>query len=126
MISIKQKGNFNKITDFFNKLNKKSRLGVQAEQIANKCISELKRATPKDSGLTADSWDYKVKIKGDITTIEFINTNLQNGMNVALLLEFGHGTPSGKWVEGKDYIEPIIQKNYLDIVNNGWKEMTEL
>ena len=89
-------------------------------------MKELKKVTPKDSGLTAESWDYQITINGKITSITFINTNIQNGLNVALLLEFGHGTPSGQWVEGQNYIEPVMQKVYLDAINRKWKELTRL
>lgn len=123
MIEIKSKGNFDKLQKYLEKIGLKSDLSSQATSIANTVIDELRKATPKDSGLTADSWAYEIVQVGKKTTITFLNKNLQNGLNVALLLEFGHGTATGGWVEGKEYIEPIIRKNYLDIVNNSWKEM---
>lgn len=126
MIKIVQRGNFSKLKDFLTRSRRKARIGEQAEQFADVCVEELKKVTPKDSGLTAESWDYELEVTNKMTTITFINRNIQNGMNVALLIEYGHGTPSGVWVEGKEYIDPVIQKRYLQVINNKWKELTKL
>lgn len=126
MIKIVQRGNFSKLKDFLTRSRRKARIGEQAEQFADVCVEELKKVTPKDSGLTAESWDYELEVTNKMTTITFINRNIQNGMNVALLIEYGHGTPSGVWVEGKEYIDPVIQKRYLQVIDNKWKELTKL
>jgi len=123
MISFKQKGTFSKFEKYLDKIKKTSDVGRQAISIADKIVDELAQATPKDTGLTASSWAYEISQMGNKVSITFLNKNLQNGLNVALLLEYGHGTPSGVWVEGKEYIDPVIQKNYLNIINNAWKEM---
>lgn len=125
MISIKQKGNFSKFDKYLEKIKKTSDVGREAMLVADRIVDELAKATPKDTGLTANSWGYTISQTGKKVTITFLNKNLQNGLNVALLLEYGHGTPSGRWVEGKQYIDPVIRKNYLDIINNAWKEMIE-
>lgn len=126
MIKIVQRGNFSKLKDFLTRSRRKARIGELAEQFADACVEELKKVTPKDSGLTAESWDYELEVTNKMTTITFINRNIQNGMNVALLIEFGHGTPSGVWVEGREYIDPVIQKRYLQVIDNKWKELTKL
>lgn len=123
MIDIKQKGNFSKLDIYLERIKKNSDIAKEAMLIADKIVDELSRATPKDTGLTANSWDYEISQTGKKFSITFINKNIQNGLNVALLLEYGHGIPSGRWVEGKQYIDPVIRKNYLDIINNSWKEM---
>jgi len=126
MIKFKSKGDFSNLENYLKKSKRKSRIGEQATQIAEICLDELKAATPVDSGLTAESWDYEININGRTTSIIFYNHNMQEGLNVALLLEYGHGTSSGTWVEGKEYIDPVIQKNYLNAVNDKWKEMVKL
>lgn len=126
MIKFKSKGDFSNLESYIKKSKRKSRIGEQATQIAEICLDELKAATPVDSGLTAESWDYEININGRTTSIIFYNHNMQEGLNVALLLEYGHGTSSGTWVEGKEYIDPVIQKNYLNVVNDKWKEMVKL
>ena len=126
MIRVSLRGGLQKIEDFLLKSRKKSRITYQASQIADICVEELKRATPKDSGLTSESWAYEIKIEGKVTRIIFLNTNIQNGANIALLLEYGHGTATGGWVEGREYIDPVVQKNYLNAINNTWKELKKL
>lgn len=126
MIKIRMLGDFNKVFNYIKKARKKARIGDKASEIAQICIEELKRVTPKDSGITAESWYYEIKIEGKTTSIIFLNKNIQNGVNVALLLEFGHGTPTGGWVEGKEYIDPVIRKAYLNVINNKWKELTKI
>lgn len=126
MVKFKNKGNFSKIMDFLTAARRKTRVRQEAIIYAEEIVAELKKATPKDSGLTAESWGYEIKMGGNKTTITFINENLQNGLNVALLLEYGHATATGGWVEGQEYIDPIIKENYLKIVNDKWKELTRL
>ena len=126
MVKFKQYGNFSKLEDYLDKSKKKSRMQDQATDIAEACIDELRKTTPKDSGLTSESWDYSIEIVGKVTKITFFNYNIQNGLNIALLLEYGHGTPSGTWVEGANYIEPAIREQYLKAVNKTWKELTKL
>lgn len=125
-IRIKHKGDFSATESYLRNARRKSRIEDQASIVANACVSELKRVTPKDSGLTAESWDYSISISGHTVTITYFNKNIQNGLNVALLIEYGHATPSGKWVEGQEYIDTVVRKIYLDVVNNKWKELEQL
>lgn len=125
MITIKQKGDFKKLDKYFTKSLKISKT-ENINNVADKCIEKLKAATPKDSGLTADSWKYVIVKRKNSKVLQFYNTNIQNGVNVALLLEYGHATRDGAWVEGQDFIEPIVRDAYLSIINNTWKEMTDL
>lgn len=126
MIKIRQFGKFDKLENFLRKSRRKSRIANEATQLAEACVDELKKVTPKDSGLTAESWDYEINVEGKKTSIVFINKNIQNGLNIALLLEYGHGTATGGWVEGREYIDPVIQKCYLSVINQKWKEMGKL
>lgn len=117
---------FSKTEKYLKRARRTARIGEAADEIGHRCVEELKKVTPKDSGLTAESWDYEININGKQTSIIFYNINIQNGMNVALLLEFGHGTPSGVWVEGQEYIEPVMRSVYLETVNTKWKELKRL
>lgn len=124
-MSVKFKGNgyFSKLKNYLEKIRRRSKLGEEAQDFASSCIKDLKKVTPKDSGLTAESWDYEININGKTTSITFINKNVQNGYNVALLIEFGHGTPEGVWIEGQEYIDPVIRQHYVDLITRKWKEL---
>lgn len=126
MFKIKQKGNFNGFQTYCDKSLKFKRLSRRAEEYAQICIEKLKANTPVDSGLTADSWAYNIIRTKNSLTIQIDNKNIQNGVNVALLLEYGHGTINGGWVEGKNYIEPTVAEAYQNIVGNICKEMNKL
>ncbi len=86
----------------------------------------MSSATPIDSGLTASSWYYEVEHTKDSAKITFNNSNIQNGVLVAIILQYGHGTGTGGWVQGRDYINPAIQPIFDQIVNDAWKEVTAL
>lgn len=86
-------------------------------------VAALSAATPVDSGETANSWTYKIEKKNGKVTIGFHNTNIQNGAPIAILLQYGHGTKNGGWVEGRDYINPAIQPIFDKIADSAWKEV---
>lgn len=122
-ISFRQKGDFSKLTNFLEKskevfnigiLNKYGRAGVEA----------LKSATPVDSGKTADSWSYKIENKNGVARLVFSNSNIQNGCPIAIILQYGHGTGTGGWVEGRDYINPAVRPLFDQLTNDAWKEVT--
>ena len=81
-------------------------------------------ATPVDSGETAASWYYEITNKNNTITISFHNSNIQNGVPIAILLQYGHGTGTGGWVQGRDYINPAIQPIFDQIAEYAWKEVT--
>ena len=87
-------------------------------------LDALREATPKDSGETADSWDYKVERNGNVIKIIWTNNNITGDQNipVALLLQYGHATKNGAWVEGLDYINPALKPIFDDMSNKIWKE----
>lgn len=125
MIKIKSKGNWDRTSKFF----KKSTRITKVENItvlAERCIDRLIDATPKDSGLTASSWSYEIERLNNNVKVYINNSNIQNGINVALLLEFGHATNGGSWVEGQDFIGLITQEEYNKILSDTWKEMERL
>lgn len=124
-ISFRQKGDFSKLTRYLAKA-KKAVKASDFEKFGSEGVAALMSATPVDSGLTASSWYYEIQIKDGSTTISFNNSNIQNGVPIAIILQYGHGTRNGGWVEGRDYINPAIQPLFDKIAEKAWKEVTKL
>lgn len=123
-ITFKQQGDFKKLTNFLEKA--KSVVGVSMlDKYGKKGVDALAAATPKDSGLTASSWGYEIVIKNGVAKISFTNTNIQNGVPIAIILQYGHGTRNGGWVQGRDYINPAIQPVFDEILDEAWREVTK-
>ena len=91
------------------------------EGAAQRGVAALQKATPKDSGATADQWTYEIQRKGGQTTLWFVNTNSVNGFNVAVGLQYGHGTGTGGWIAGQDYINGALKPIFDQIANDVWK-----
>lgn len=125
MIKFRQKGDFSKLTRFLEKTKEAVRLG-DLDKYGREGVAALASATPVDSGLTADSWRYEITNKQGSAKITFYNTNIQNGVPIAIILQYGHGTRNGGWVQGRDYINPAIQPIFDKIVNEAWREVTKL
>lgn len=125
MIKVKSKGDWDRTEKFFKKSIKITKIN-DLTTFAEKCVEKLKAVTPKDSGITADSWGYTISKTKYKNTLSLINTNIQNGTKIVLLLEFGHATVDGRWVEGKNFIGPVTQEVYNEILNDAWKELKRL
>lgn len=125
MIGFRQKGDFSKATKYFERLRQASRLKI-LERYGQEGVNALSSATPVDSGLTAASWYYKLEVKNTYAAIMFCNSNVNKGVNIAIILQYGHGTGTGGWVEGRDYINPAIQPIFDSIVERAWGEVTRL
>lgn len=125
MVKVSHKGDFSKLTSFLVKSKKAVNLR-DLEKFGEAGVAALASATPVDSGLTANSWYYKIeRINGSIK-ISFHNSNIQNGVPIAIILQYGHGTGTGGWVEGRDYINPAIQPIFDQITDEAWREVTRL
>lgn len=125
MIRVKQKGSFDNTQKYFKKALKVSEIdGVTS--IAEKTLEKLKQATPMDSGVTRESWRYLIVNKRNSKEIQFINDNVNDGVKIVLLLEFGHVNNNGSWVQGEPFIDDIIRNSYNEILNTTWKEMKRL
>ena len=124
MIKFENKGDFSKTTNFLTNL-KRSKLVKDLDKFGRKGVEALKSVTPIDTGLTASSWHYEIIEEKKSTKINFCNSNIQNGVPIAIILQYGHGTRNGGWVEGRDYLNPAIQPLFDDIVNNAWHEVTK-
>ena len=125
MVRFKQKGDFSKLTKYLEKAKEVVHLGI-LDKYGRKGIEALSSATPVDTGLTAESWRYEIVNKNGSAKINFYNSNIQNGVPIAIILQYGHGTRNGGWVEGRDYINPAIQPIFDRIVDEAWKEVTSL
>ena len=125
MVTFRQKGDFSKLTRFLEKAKEVVHLG-DLNKYGRAGVAALASATPVDSGETAGSWYYKITNKSDSAVISFRNSNIQNGVPIAIILQYGHGTGTGGWVQGRDYINPAIQPIFDQIANNAWREVTKL
>ena len=125
MIKFRQKGDFSKVTKYFEKLKEADRFRL-LDKYGRDGVAALASATPVDSGLTAQSWYYKIETKNGTSRVSFHNSNVQNGVSIAIILQYGHGTRNGGWVEGRDYIDPAIQPVFDQIVEHAWREVTKL
>ena len=124
MIVIKQKGDFSKTTRFL-KASTRAINTKLLDKYGQKGVNALSSATPVDTGKTANSWYYKVESKDNIASITFYNSNIQNGVPIAIILQYGHGTRNGGWVEGRDYINPAIQPIFDELKERAWREVTK-
>jgi hypothetical protein len=125
VIRFRQKGDFSKLTRFLEKAKEVVHLG-DLDRFGRAGVAALASATPVDSGETARSWYYEISNKKGSVTISFHNSNIQNGVPIAIILQYGHGTGTGGWVEGRDYINPAIQPIFDQIAAEAWKEVTRL
>jgi len=125
MISIRQKGDFSKFNTFLERIKEVVKLG-DLDRYGKAGVDALASATPKDSGLTASSWTYEIVRSNGSVSIQFNNTHINKGVPIAIILQYGHGTKNGGWVEGIDYINPAIQPLFNQIADDAWKEVTKL
>ena len=124
MITFNQKGDFSKLNNYLERVIEPVKLG-KLNYYGRKGVAALSSATPKDTGLTASSWEYKIERKDGSVSLSFYNTNVNNGVPIAIILQYGHGTRNGGWVEGRDYINPAIQPIFDEIAREAWEEVTE-
>lgn len=125
MISFRHKGDFSKLSRYLVDVKKASKIDA-LDKFGKEGVAALSSATPVNTGLTAGSWSYQIKRSKDSVSIEFLNSNIQNGVPIAIILQYGHGTGTGGWVEGRDYINPSIQPIFDKITENAWREVTKL
>lgn len=124
MISISQKGDFSKLTGFLERMKNVIKIG-DLDKYGREGVAALSAATPKESGLTANSWYYEIERSKDSVSISFHNSNMNKGVPIAIILQYGHGTRNGGYVEGIDYINPAIQPLFNKIAEDAWEEVTK-
>lgn len=125
MIKFRQKGNFSKLTNYFEKVKETVNLGI-LDKYGEKGVEALKSVTPVRTGRTRDSWYYRIERSKDSVSIRFLNSNIQNGQNIAIILDTGHGTRNGGWVAGLHYIEPAIRPIFEELAKESWEEVKGL
>lgn len=125
VISIRSKGDFKNTEKLLKKSLGRSYISV-LEKYGRMGVEALRDATPKDTGETANSWEYSIEQKGSRLTVVWSNTNIHKGLNIALLIQMGHGTGTGGYVEGVDYINPALAPIFDQLADAAWKEVTSL
>ena len=125
MITFRQKGDFSKLTSFLERVKEAIKLG-DLDKYGREGVDALSSATPVRTGLTANSWYYEIEHQNGSVSITFNNSNVNKGVPIAIILQYGHGTRNGGWVQGRDYINPAIQPVFDRIANEAWEEVTKL
>lgn len=122
MITIKAKGNFSKSYKFFEKCKEIVKLG-DFDKYGKRGVEALKNATPIDTGKTADSWNYEIEHTSKGVNLIWTNSNQNEGVPIAIILQYGHATGSGVFVQGIDYINPALKPVFESIADEVWKEV---
>lgn len=125
MITFSHKGDFSKTKRFLKNAKEAVRL-EDLDKYGREGVAALASATPIDTGMTAKSWYYEIERNASTTTIRYLNSNINKGVPIAIILQYGHGTRNGGWVQGRDYINPAIQPIFDEIADKAWKEVTKL
>lgn len=125
MIRFVQKGDFKKLNSFLERIKEIIKRG-ELNKYGREGVEALSKATPIDSGKTSSSWYYKIERNNDSISISFHNSNINKGVPIAIILQYGHGTNRGGWVEGRDYINPAIQPIFDKIAEEAWREVTKI
>lgn len=123
MIRFSQKGDFKKLDSFFNNIKKPFRADI-LNRYGEEGVEALRLATPKDTGKTSESWSYEIIDQDGAYILRFNNSNIHEYVNIALILQYGHATKNGHWVEGRDYINPAIRPVFDRLLEQAWKEVT--
>ena len=122
LIRITTKGDFNNTFRFLNKMSK-FQINKILEKYGQMGVEALRSATPIDSGKTAESWGYEISVGKEGATIHWTNTNQNKGVYIAVILQYGHGTGTGGYVQGVDYSNPAIRPVFDKIAEEAWMEV---
>ena len=122
MIQLRGHGNFKHLDNFFERA-KEGLYISKLDEYGRKGVEALRAATPVDTGMTANSWYYTIERTRNSVSLSFYNSNVHNGVPIAIILQTGHATRDGGWVEGIDYINPSIRPLFEELANNMWKEV---
>lgn len=123
MITFRQKGDFSKVTRYFERIKEAVKLG-RLDKYGREGVVALESATPVDSGKTAASWYYRIEHSNGSASVNFYNSNVNKDVLIAIILQYGHGTRNGGWVQGRDYINPAIQPLFDKFADDAWREVT--
>jgi hypothetical protein len=123
MISISSDGSSGSTEKFLQAMQRLNVDGVLAAA-ASRGVAALSKATPRDSGLSASSWSYEISKNATSVVITWMNSDIENGFPVALMIQYGHGTGTGGYVPGKDFINPAMRPVFDEIADTVWKAVT--
>ena len=115
-------GSFDKTIRYFDKVSKALQ-NANFTQYAEAGVQALREATPKDTGKTSESWSYNITKNKESVTITWSNSNVNNGVNIAVILQYGHGTKNGGYVKGVDYINPAMRPIFEKLAKQAWEEV---
>lgn len=124
MIKFSQKGDWSKTNNFFERALNIVHLG-KFDKYGEEGVRALAAATPVDTGKTADSWYYKIVRDEYGVKIQWLNSNVNQGIPIAILIQYGHGLQNGAYVQGIDFINPAIKPVFNKIAEEAWKELTD-
>ena len=122
MITFKIKGDYKRAERYFKRLTQKKYLQI-LDKYGKQGVEALAAATPKDTGRTAESWRYEIETGPTSSSIIFVNDTINKYVNIAVILQYGHATRNGGWVEGRDYINPAVQPLFDEMVQKAWEEV---
>lgn len=122
MITFKHKGNFKKTEKFFKRSLRRDYISILS-RYGQMGVEALRNATPSSSGKTADSWNYGIEEGNGTVTLYWTNSNENKGVNIAILLIYGHALPNGTYIEGVDFVTPALRPIFEQIANKSWKEV---
>ena len=122
-VNFEVSGGFTKTERFLNRMKRHEYLNV-LDEFGRDGVQALRNATPVDSGATAEAWDYEIKRTRNYTEIVWTNSNINDGVPIAIILQYGHGTGTGGYVQGRDYINPAIRPIFDKIAEKAWKVVT--
>lgn len=125
MIRFRHKGDFSKLSKYLERAKEVAKIGI-LDNYGRAGVAALSSATPVESGSTASSWYYDIERQNGSVSLVFKNSNVNKGVPIAIVLQLGHGTGTGGWVQGRDYINPAIQPIFDQIAEECWKEVTNL
>ena len=124
VVTFKTSGDFNSVEKFLNRIKNLTQIRSVMEAGARAGVRALAAATPVESGLAANSWDYTISADGTGYRITWLNHDVENGFPVAIMLQYGYGTGTGGYVQGRDYINPAMRPIFDKIANDVWKVVT--
>ena len=122
LMTFKQQGDFKNLSSFLERM-KKPLKKTTLDKYGKEGVQALMAATPVDTGLTASLWHYDINLSKDSSSISFYNDNIDNGVPIAIILNYGHGTRNGGYVKGRNYINPAIQPIFDKLAQEAWKEV---
>lgn len=123
MIKVEAKGNFDKTEKFLKKMSKRE-VRSTLNKYGERGVALLRQSTPVRSGRTASSWSFKINSSGGRHEIIWSNSNVNRGVNIAMIIQYGHGTRNGGYVQGIDYINPVTAQVFEEMADELWREVT--